>query len=303
LKKILIIGANGFLGTNILSLKDPNHKFNNELVFIAADIHNSLIPQNIIFHNIDITNYYNTYKKIRKINPDVIILTAAMTDVDQCEISKKLATKINFNGPINVLKAVKKVNSKLLFISTDFVFDGEKKNGGYKEDELPNPLSFYAKTKYDAEIAIINYDIDYLICRTAVLYGWFKYKLNYITWIINKLQSREKVSIVTSQINSPTYVINLAEILLKLIQKDGQGIYHTAGNGFYNRYDIAIKCAEIFNFDKDLITPIEKIEQKAIRPKNVGLDISKLKKFLKLELNVFNLDDGLKHMKNNLMYI
>jgi len=299
LKKVLIIGANGFLGTNILQFRDKKDVVNNNLFLIASDLNNDNIPQDIPFHYIDITNEEETVNKIIKISPDSILLTAAMTNVDQCEIDKKIATKINVEGPKNVIKACEKSNSKLIFLSTDFIFDGLKENGGYTEDDVPNPLSHYGKTKYEAELAIINSEIEYLICRTAILYGWNKFKLNFITWILNKLKQNEKISLVTNQINSPTFVRNLAQILLNLIEKDAGGIYHTVGDCILNRYEMAVKCAEIFNYNSDLIEPINYFKQLAVRPKNAGLDISKLKNTIGLDFKIFDLNAGLNYMKEH----
>ena len=297
-KKILIIGANGFLGSAILQLSKIKEVRDLNYQFLAADIENSNIPIDVTFYHIDITNPQDTLKKIEVISPDVILLTAAMTDVDQNEIYKELATTINTQGPKNVLEACKKPDSKLVFMSTDFIFDGISKEGNYNESDIPNPLSYYAKTKYDAEQAIINSEIEYTICRTAVLYGWNKNKQNFITWIINKLKQNEPIQIITDQLNSPTFVKNLAEILIKLIEKDAKGIYHTVGDCTLNRYEMALKCADIFNLKKELISPIESIEQKAIRPKNAGLNISKLKRLIGSDLKIYNLDDGLNYMKN-----
>ena len=261
LKKILIIGANGFLGTNVIQFRDRN-------------------------------------KKIVEISPDVILLTAAMTNVDQNEIDKEFAIKINTEGPKNVLAACKKIDSKLIFMSTDFVFDG-KKQGNYTENDTPNPLSHYAKTKFDAEQAIIHSEVEYIICRTAVLYGWNPQKLNFITWILKKLSNNEKLTIVTNQINNPTYVKNLAEIILILVEKDTGGIYHTVGKVSLSRYEMALKCAEIFNYNSNLIIPINEINQKAIRPNNASLDITKLKRLIGPDINIYSLGEGLKDMKIN----
>ena len=299
LKTILIIGANGFLGSNILQLRKTKEVRDLNYQFIAADVENSNIPIDVTFYHINITNLHDTLKKIEVISPDVILLTAAMTNVDQNEVDKDLATAINTEGPKNVLEACKKPDSKLLFMSTDFIFDGISKEGNYNENDTPNPLSYYAKTKYNAEQAIINSKIDYTICRTSVLYGWNKEKQNFITWIINKLQQNEPIQIVTDQLNSPTFVKNLAEILIKLIEKDAKGIYHTAGDCTLNRYQMALKCAEVFNLKNELISQIESIEQKAIRPKNAGLDISKLKNLIGSDLKIYNLNDGLIYMKNH----
>jgi len=294
--KILIIGANGFLGTNLLQFQDTF-----EAQFVAADINNSNIQPKTPFYHIDITNKNDTYKKLMNIAPDIVIITAAITDVDQCEVDKDIAKSINTNGPKNVIKACEAVNSKLIFMSTDFVFDGTKMDALYNEDDVPNPLSYYAKTKYEAELAIIDSNLDFLICRTAVLYGWNKSKLNFITWILKKLKQNEQISIVTNQINSPTFVRNLAEIILKLIEKEAIGIYHTAGDLSLSRYEMALQCADIFNLDKALITPIEDFNQKAMRPKNAGLDVSKLKKLLGSELKIYSLNDGLNYMKTHMI--
>jgi len=298
-KTLLIIGANGFLGSNILQLRKIKEVRDLDYQFIAADIENSNVPIDVAFYHLNITNLQDTLKKIEVISPDVVLLTAAMTDVDQNEVDKDLATTINTVGPKNVLEACKKPDSKMIFMSTDFIFDGISKEGNYNERDIPNPLSFYAKTKYNAEQAIINSEIEHIICRTAVLYGWNKDKFNFITWIIDKLQKNEPIQIVTDQLNSPTFARNLAEIILKLIEKDAKGIYHTAGDCTLNRYEMAIKCADIFNLKRELISQIESFEQKAIRPKNAGLDISKLKRLVGSDLKIYDLDDGLNYMKNH----
>ena len=296
-KKILILGANGFLGSKIIQLRSKNKLLYNDFSFIAADLHNNYIEKVVPFFHIDITHQEDVYKKIYSLSPDIIILSAALTNVDLNETDKRLATKINVEGPKNVIKACKHIDSKLVFISTDFIFEGRKK-GYYTEEDIPNPINHYAKTKLDAELAIIESELEHLICRTAVLYGWNNEKLNFITWVLKKLQNEKKINIVTDQINSPTYVRNLGEIILKLIEKKASGIYHTAGDDALSRYEMAIKCAEVFEHNKDLINPIRSFNQIAIRPKNVSLNIAKLKGFLGSELKCLSLREGLNHMKN-----
>lgn len=298
-KKILIIGANGFLGRSFFQLRNEKEIIDQNFHFLAADIENTNLGKDIPFYNIDITKSEDISKKIKKISPDVILLTAAMTNVDQNEEKKELAYKINVKGPINVMKACKKMGSKLILMSTDFIFDGVSKNGNYNEEDVPNPQSYYGKTKLEAEQALIGSNIDFLICRTAVLYGWNENKLNFITWVLDKLQKKEKISIVTTQINNATLVNNLVQILLKLIEKDASGIYHTAGEDSLSRYEIALKCAEIFDYNKSLIAPIESFKQNATRPKNAGLDINKLKNLIGSEVKIYNLKEGLNYMKNH----
>jgi len=145
----------------------------------------------------------------------------------------------------------------------------------------------------------MNVTSDYLICRSAVLYGWFPYRLNFITWILNNLEEGNSINITTNQINSPTFANNLAEILVYLIDYEKSEVIHSAGDCAINRYEIAIKCADIFEFSHQLIKPINFFEQKATRPKNASLNISKLKKILGNKLKVFNLEEGLNFMKEH----
>ena len=296
MQKVLIIGANGFLGSKLIYYIQ-NENYSHKYIPIAADIQNNTIPKEIDFKRIDITNKENTIKTIKEINPSTVILTAAYTNVDKCEDEKKLAHDLNVLGPENVSLGCKKVNSKLISLSTDFVFDGRK--GNYSEIDEPKPLSYYAKTKLEGEKRIIKTGVDYIICRTAVLYGWYSYRQNFITWILNNLENGNKINIITDQINSPTLANNLAEILLHLIDYNKSEIIHTTGDCALSRYEIAVKCAEIFNFSKNLIHPINFFKQKAIRPKNASLNISKLKKILGNKLKVLDLDEGLNFMKEH----
>lgn len=297
--KFLIIGANGFFGTNLLQIRNNEKIKKLGFNLFAADLNSSNIPPEVPFYNLDIVNGQKTKRIIKKINPDIVILTAAKSDVDGCETNKELATQINVNGTKNVLIACEKIKTKLFFLSTDFIFDGISKKGNYNEDDVPNPLNHYGFTKYQAEKVIYNSKIEFCICRAAVLYGWNPLKLNFITWILSKLEQNQKITVVTTQFNNPTFIVNLAQILLKLIEKGATDIYHTAGIESLNKYEMAIKCAEFFDFDKNLIIPVENVKQIAIRPKNVGLDISKLEKLISSELKIYNLYDGLNDMKQN----
>lgn len=298
MEKVLIIGANGFLGTNLIKAYEEDSKFQKNFSLTVADIENSNIPETIPFFQLDITKKEEVSKILSKINPDIIILTAALTDVDKCEVEKQLAFKVNVQGPQNIIKACKELGTKLVFISTDFVFDGTKPEP-YIEEDIPNPQSYYAKTKFQAELSIYSSGIDYLICRTAVLYGWNQNKLNFITWILDNLEKKKPLRIVTEQINSPTYVENLAKCVFKLLELGASGIYHTAGDCILSRYEMALKCAEIFDNNKDLIKPIQNLKQKAERPRNAGLNITKLKTKVRDQMKILNLEEGLKRMRTS----
>jgi len=296
LEKVLVIGANGLLGTKLIYCL-LSEKYNQNYGPVAADIQNNLIPKNVEFKNIDITNKENTINSITQINPDGAILSAAFTNVDKNEDERELAHNINSIGPENVALGCIKADSKLIHMSTDFIFDGTI--GNYSEDDDPNPLSYYGKTKLEGEQRVIATGVEYLICRTSVLYGWYPARLNFITWVLKSLEDGNEINITTDQINSPTFANNLAEVLLHLIEYNKSDIIHTVGDCILNRYEIAIKCAEVFNLPQKLIKPIESFKQKAIRPKKGSLNISKLKKILGDRLKVFSLDEGLKFMREH----
>jgi len=297
--KVLIVGANGFLGTNLLKFYQNHHLYEKGYEFLAADISNNHIDIKIPFSYLDITESTNSYNTILKLKPDVIILTAALSDVDKCEVNKELAYSVNVIGPENITNICKKLKSKLIFLSTDYVFDGCKRNGYYSENDIPNPLNYYAQTKLAAENFIRNSGIDFLICRSSVFYGWNPWRLNFITWVLKCLKLNQNISITKHEVNSPTFIINLAHIILKLIEKNASGIYHTVGDCALSRYEMALKCAKIFNYNDTLILPVDSINQKAQRPENVSLDISKLKNLIGIDLKICNLDDGLKYMRAN----
>ncbi|MBD3211391.1 MAG: sugar nucleotide-binding protein [Candidatus Lokiarchaeota archaeon] len=297
MEKILLLGANGFLGSYLIDTYLKNTPLQEAYSLIGADLENFNIPNTIPFQFMDMTDKNLLNEQLRSISPEIIILTAAMTDVDGCENEKEKARLINFEGPQEIANISKRIGSKLVFLSTDFVFDGIDRQTGYNETDIPNPLSYYAQTKFHAELAIMYSEIDFLICRTAVLYGWNSNKLNFITWILNELKQENEIKITTTQYNSPTYVKNLADIIFTLIRHDTHGIFHTAGDSILSRYEMVLKCADVFDYNPNLVIPIKDFKQKARRPEFAGLDISKLRAELSDEITISSLEDGLIDMK------
>ena len=289
MKKILVIGAAGLLGQKIFEYGRK------QFDVLLGDINYfEFLPKEKYF-NIDITDPTITNKKISELNPEWVILTAAMTNVDQCEINKELSYKVNVISPKNVATAAKKIGSQLIYISTDFVFDGKKKL--YNENDQPNPLSNYGKTKLNGELEVKRIDIDNLIVRTSVLFGWNldPNNFNYVAWIYNKLKSNENIQITNSQWNTPTLADNLAQAILMAINKKLMGLYHMCGSECINRYDFALKVAKHFNLDDTLVKPIPEFKQKAERPKFSCLDNSKASKDLNFQF--YNIDEALIFMK------
>lgn len=263
--KFFITGGSGLLGERLATVADPD----DELILS----HNSNKTPDTV--KCDITNHDETYETIMKYDPDVIIHAAAMTNVDLCEDEIDQAYKINADATGNLAKIADENNMKIIYVSTDFVFDGKK--GNYKEDDTTNPLGIYAKSKYDGEIQLKQNTDNYAIGRVSVLYGWHQ-RSNFTTWVIDELRKGNSINIVTDQINSPTYADNAAEALFKLAKSDKTGVYHTAGNDLISRYDFTLKIAEAFNLDSDLINPItsDKFVQKAPRPRDSSLNVKKI---------------------------
>lgn len=245
---------------------------------------------------IDITQA-DTLKKIKKDNPQVIIHAAALTDLEFCEKNPEIAYNVNVKGTKNIFDVAKKCNTKLIYICTDYIFDGGK--GDYREEDKPNPLSVYAKTKLEGETLIENYD-NFLSIRTS-LYGWaLSNARNFSSWVINTLRDNNTIFVAKDQISSFIFTNDLAKILIKMIEKDLSGIYNVASENSISKYNFALLLAKEFGLDEELITPItldqlmKKFNLIARRPKNTSLNGSKVRGELR-KLPGFR--DGIKKMK------
>jgi len=232
--------------------------------------------------------------------PDIVVNAAAMTDVDGCEVNKKMAMEMNAILPESLALFANKYKFHLITFSTDYIFDGKK--GPYLEDALPNPLSYYGKSKLAGENAVrIEASNNSTIIRTNVVYGSSSYnKTDFIRWVIEALKEEKPLKIIDGQWCNPTLADDIAKGVFKIIEKKRVGIYNFAGRGYYNRYQIAILIAEIFGFDKKLITkiPSSALKQKAIRPEKGGL--INLKAETSLGMKFSDLETGIINLKHQL---
>lgn len=267
--KLLITGASGLLGHKILQVAV---KRGHEVYAIYKEHKINLgVPIKL-----DLIETDKLYEMILRLKPDAIIHTAAYTDVDGCELNKELAWKINAEATKNIAKASANIGSHMIYVSTDYVFDGEK--GLYSEEDTPNPISYYGYTKLKGEEFTRNYCQKHCIARTSVIYGWgYIEKQNFATWIINNLTRGKEIKILTDQYVSPTLNTNLARMLLEIAEKGIIGVLHTAGATKVSRYTFAQKLAETFNLNQKLIkqAKINEISWKAKRPKDSSLNVSK----------------------------
>lgn len=198
---------------------------------------------------------------------DVIIHCAAYTDVDGCETNQDLAYSINGYGTKNVAQYAQETNAVLLYISTDFVFDGQKKEP-YSELDIPNPLSIYGKSKLAGEQFIQQLLTRYYIIRTSWLFG--KHGKNFVDTILSKIQSRECLSVVNDQIGTPTYSVDLAEAIQRFIGCELFGIYHISNSGICSWFEVAAEIISIAGLSNKIkVIPItsDELIRPAKRPK------------------------------------
>ncbi len=226
----------------------------------------------------------------------MVVHAATLTDVDKCETNKELAWKVNVEGTKNITEAAKNAGSFLIYISTDYVFSGEK--GQYKENDKPDPINYYGLTKLKAE-EIVQAQAEYFIARPSVIYGSTPAagKVNFALWLIETLRKGERARIVTDQWNTPTLNTNLAEMTLEVVERRLTGIYHMCGATRVSRYDFAGQIADAFGLDKGLIDPVlsSQFTWPAKRPMDSSLDTSKSQKTL--QNKPLTMDAALKQLK------
>lgn len=286
-KKMLITGASGLLGARIVELAKKD--------FRVLPSHNtrSLHPDSV---KLDITEHKVISAIFSKFSPDIVIHAASETNVDRCETQKDSAWKINVEGTGNIVQVCNQIGAKLVYISTDYVFDGKK--GFYTEEDKPNPINYYGLTKLEGENQIVNHCKNYVILRTSVLYGRHPWKRNFATWTIDQLKQGKETMVVEDHYNTPTLADNLAELTIETIRKDMQGIYHASGVERISRFEFAKQIARTFALNPDLIKPVRMSQLTAWiakRPRDSSLSTEKIQK--QLETKPLNITEGLNRMK------
>jgi len=294
-KRVLVIGSNGMLGQRLTRyfLK----KDNVELLCCSAE-EESFFTE-VEYRQIDIRDKKQVKKIMREFYPDFIINTAAYTNVDGCESNKELAWAVNVTGPENLAFYAHTLDSHLIHISTDYVFDGE--NGPYTETDVPNPISYYGRTKLASENVIKGSRCKYTIIRTNVLYGPAKFgRPDFVKWVVTSLRNNEVIRIVTDQINNPTFLDDLVFGITKIIELKKEGIYNIGGKELLSRFEFTERIADYFDLNHNLIKPIttEELNQPAKRPLKSGLII--LKAQTELNYKPHSLEETFRLMKKEL---
>lgn len=300
-QKIFVIGIGSLTGNKIINQAKGD--------FELYGSYNMRNPKLDFVNSIklDVTNSRNLENAIENSNPDIIINTCALNNVDYCETHKDEAKKINTDFVEKLSEISQIIGSKLVHLSSDSVFDGNKKNP-YVEDDEPNPINVYGNTKRMGEIHVLK-NSNNLVIRASVLYGWLPKNLsnlrsssmkptNFAQWLINKLNSNEEIHIITDELSSPIIVDDFTKSIIHLIKNNSSGIFHSAPNISIGRYDFSKKLAEIFDFDSDLIKPVtpKELGRNVKTGINKCLDSNKIQnltkfKFLNLQESFFLLKE------------
>lgn len=290
--KILITGSNGLLGQKLVKL--ILDKGEDELIATARG--GNRLPYaetSYVFDSMDITNKPQVLEVIAKHQPEVIIHTAAMTNVDQCETEREACWDQNVNAVNYLIEASAKNNCFLLHLSTDFIFDGE--DGPYDEKAKPNPVSYYGDSKLVAEKLLENSTIDYAIARTVLVYGIAHdmSRSNIILWVKKSLEDGKEIKVVDDQLRSPTLAEDLAMGCYLIAKKKAAGIFNICGKDLLNPYEMALKTADYFKLDTSTMQRADasSFSQTAKRPPKTGLLIEKARTVLGYEPHSF--DEGI----------
>jgi len=287
--KVLLTGANGLLGRHLVKkLAEKGY----EVIATAKGESkiNSISNDKVKFFSLDITDGAAVNKLMDEVRPDVLLHTAAMTQVDECELNKIDCWNTNVTATRFLIDSAKETKSRIIFISTDFVFDGL--HGPYKEEDEPNPVNYYGSTKLAAEKAVIQSGLDWAIVRTVLVVGNTEdgQRQNILTWVKEKLEKGETIKVVDDQVRTPTYVEDLADGIILILEKKSKGIFHIAGKDTLTPYQIARQTAEFLKLNSKLIekSDASNFTQAALRPPTTGFKIDKAKNELSYQPHSFN---------------
>ena len=275
--KILITGSNGLLGQKLVKLLSGQEDI--EVLATSKGPNRLSYSEGYQYIDMDITDPHKIEDVVSKFKPDALINTAAMTNVDACEVDRELCWKLNVDAVKYLLDSCERHDVHLVHLSTDFVFDGE--NGPYKEDDEPNPLSYYGESKYAAEQLIQHSAASWSIARTIIVYGVAEKmsRSNIVLWAKEALEKGDPLTIVDDQFRSPTLAEDLAFGCWLIAQKKATGIYHLSGKDVMSILELVHRVADFYGYDKSIISPISSssLNQAAKRPPRTGFILDKAK--------------------------
>ena len=281
---VLITGVNGLLGSYLAPylISKGYRVIGTGKGVCRLDISNH---DHFLYHDIDITHDFKLQSLFGKEKPEVVVHAAAITQVDECQVNQENCEEVNVRGTANVILNAEEFSKHFIFISTDFVFDGEQ--GNYVEDDHLNPVSWYGFTKVQAESIVESSEMDWSIVRTCLVYGHTPEggRTNILSWVKSSLEQHKPIKVVNDQLRTPTFAGDLAKGIEAIIRKKATGIFHISGEEVFTPFDMALKTASHLGLDSSLIEKVDAsvFSQPAKRPPKTGFDISKAKKELEFE--------------------
>ena len=241
-KTMLITGVSGLLGSNLA------YYFRKKYDLVGIFNHHPVKVDGVQMMNADVTNIVMVKSLLNDIKPDIIIHCAALSRPDECEVDRQLAQRSNVLATKNIMETIKDMPIKLIYTSTDAIFDGKK--GNYQENDKPNPPHFYGRTKYQAELEVLR-NKQAIIARINI-FGWnVQDKHSLAEWVIHELSSKRPIMGFTDAFFSSIYTFKLAELFDVALNKNIAGIYHFCSRDSMSKYQFAQRLAELFGLDKD----------------------------------------------------
>ena len=265
--KFLVTGSAGLIGRQVVKDLSETHE--------VFSCYNKSKPEHGNIIKMDLLNHEMISNVMSEKKPDVVIHLGAMTAVDLCDTQQDNALKINSQATEILAKECSKINSFMVYVSTDYVFNGN--SGLYKENDATNPLGFYGKSKLLGEKSIQNFSSNWCIARTSTPFGLHPTKKSFPIWVIENLQKQKQIDVLTDQFTSPTYVPSLSRMLIEISERHLTGIIHVAGASKISRYEMASLVSDKLGLDGKLLREISinDIKWEAQRPKDSSLNVSK----------------------------
>lgn len=294
--RIALIGGNSKVGSAISRLLEKETDW--QLHVYSSTLQQS-VSDRIFCKHIEYADIKKLKEEFFEVRPDFIINTAAMTNVDGCEIQRQEAWFSNVTFVEQLARLSLIVESHLIHFSTDYVFDGAK--GPYTEQDQPNPICYYGKSKLAGENAVLKSHVNNTVIRTNVVYGLTTNdQSDFVQWVIKCHEAKKTMNIVDDQLSNPTLTDDLALSVKRIIEKKRCGLYHIGGNTYCNRYEFTLEIAKIFHLDESLIAPIQthSLNQKAKRPLRGGL--INLKAHTDLGIQYSTIQEGLVRLRHNM---
>ena len=288
METLLVVGGSGLLGAKVASLASK--------AFHVVATYRETKPKiaGVEFVPLHKERVEDGMALVRKTKPASVVDTAAMHNVDRCEDERELAWQVNAGSTGAIARAATDIGARYLFVSTDFVFDGQR--GQYREEDVARPVNYYGETKLAGEHAALAASANNLVVRPSVIYGWDDTRLNFATWVLTNAREGKSINVVTDWIGSPTLADGLAASILRLLELPDGGVYHLAGAEAMSRHEFAVRLLKAFGLDPSLAKPVRSadLNMKAPRPPNSSLTSAKAKRH---RIAVVSADEGVAAMK------